>query len=104
MRAIRALAAIVLACLAAPVAAENISVIVRNESRVPKAVPVYWVVDGEEGETETNSKGRADIDIDCKKTFKVFLSIYDVIARSIAPKAHSKCPIKKEMEFVVRQN
>ena len=99
-----ALAAIALSCLAAPAASENIRVFVRNDSGVPKVVPVYWEIDGERNQELTDSQGKINIDIDCKKEFRVFLRIEDAMARSFAPKSLVKCPAKKQVAFVVHQD
>ena len=104
MRHVPTLAAIALSCLAAPAASEDIQVLVRNDSGVPKAVPVYWIIDGESGQDVTNSQGKTNITLDCKKTFRVYIRVEDLMARSIAPKSHVKCPLKKEMSFIVRQD
>lgn len=104
MKPASTLAAIACLALAGPVAAEPVRVFVRNDSGVPKVVPVYLEAGGSSSREQTDRQGKININIDCNKKFKVYIRIEDVMARSVVPKSYAVCPSKKDMYFVVDQN
>ena len=86
---------------ATPLKAEDVQVIVMNSRNRPRAVPVYWTVDGtHEVADMTSRKGTLTIpDLNCKKAKVVFFLRYeDIATRNIDPRSH-KC--KPVMRFVV---